>query len=109
MSNEVIISFVSREKENDGVEEKRGCSMLDGWCVERMQDKARDIITKRLKDMLKSLTDEEGSSKESSTDIIPTKTESLAEEEGDDDDEEDEEEEYGEQSEENLTLDDEFE
>ena len=57
--------------ENDGAEEERGCTWMDGWCVERMQDKARDIITRRLKETLKTMTgdEEETSSKESSAEV----------------------------------------
>jgi len=59
---------------NDGEEAERGCTWMDGWCVERMQDKARDIISKRLKETLMAINGEEGtSSKESSAELRPRK------------------------------------
>ena len=82
------------------MEEKRGCTWLDGWCVERMQDKARDIITKQLKEMLKSVAvEEESTSKDFSAEFSPTKKGVLMEEE------DVEEEECDEQSEGNMTRD----
>ena len=86
--------------ENEGQELGRGCTLFDGWCTERMQDRARDIISRRLKETLGAITGEDGtSSKESSTEAA---AKDFTDEDDIRDPEEDEEEEGG-----DTTMDDE--